>query len=226
MKKIRTLTAIIISIIMISVMAIVAFAGTVTVWSADSTEGSWGAPGVVELVDGPNGGKAVSMVLSVDGADAQPNIICYAFPGSPIDLSAADVMAEGSVHLWVYVSDTAEIISAPLNSVIEFSAEGLHCIKWNIHEKITKNGWNEITLKFSDALVDEGTNLSSIQQMRIFQYGFNFTLAVDDITITAPSLGGSADTPNPGTGNMFLFAVLLCGAAGTAVAVKRRKSIA
>ena len=225
MKKFRTLTAIIISIIMISVMAIVAFAGTVTIWSADSTEDSWGAPGAVELVDGPNGGKAVSMVLSVDGANAQPNVICYAFPGSPIDLSAVDVMAEGSVHLWVYVSDTAEIISAPMHAILEFSEDGVHCIKWQLHEKITKNGWNEIILKFSDAIVDEGTNLSSIQQMRIFQYGFNFTLAVDDITITAPSLGGSADTPNPGTGNMILFSVLLCGAAGIAVTVVAKKKI-
>ncbi len=219
----RTIASVILLTLLASVMLIGVSAKKIAYWTADDTTGAWGLGTLTAMTGKVNG--AVSYSQTVTG-DPSPAIICYSLKGEavgkePLDLSAPEVMTEGYVHLWVYVSDMDEVITAPNNAILELSADGIHCVRWDIHDLLDE-GWTELTLKFSDAKVDEGTELNKISDMRIFQYGYNFTFAVDDITIVVPGEDDPEPT-NPGTGNAVLPAILLCAAAGIAVAAASRK---
>ena len=202
-------------------------AKTLVYWTADDTTGSWGSTEVSAMETGKVKG-AVSVTQEVTGAQAAPNIICYSLKGEavgkePLDLSAPEVITEGYVHLYVYISDIDEVILAEGNSVLELSSDGVKCFRWQLYDKLNE-GWKELTLKFSDAQVDEGTEKDKISDMRIFQYGYSFTLAVDDITIFVPGEDEPEPT-NPGTGSAVLPAILLCVTAGIAVTAASRKKI-
>ncbi len=86
----------------------------------------------------------------------------------PIDISA--YYENGFLHAWVYVEDTAGILSTQ----IELSSSGMgdnHEINWDIDTSL-KNGWNELFLDIKNASeYCGGADLTKINFFRIY---FNF----------------------------------------------------
>ena len=208
---------------MLSVTILSASAKTITCWSCDDVTGSWGSSEIVAMAEGKVNGAA-SVVQQASG-NAAPNIICYSLKNEavgkePLDLSAPEVLTEGYLHLYVYISDIDEVILAEGNSVLELSSNGEKCVRWQLYDKV-KEGWNELTLKFSEAAIDEGTEMNKISDLRIFQYGYNFTLAVDEITVHLP--GEEEPILPPATGSFLLPVILLSAAAGAITLSAARK---
>ncbi len=150
------------------VLAISVSAATMTIWSADTLDGSWGAAATELFADGGHNG--------VKATDAACPVVCWA-PTEPVDISG---YADGGITISLYISDVYAIEVGEGQAHVELSSNGgLSATYWEVSELVT-TGWNDLTLNFADA-ASNSADLSSINYFRYFQYGTDLTIAVDEV---------------------------------------------
>jgi hypothetical protein len=108
-------------------------------------------------------------------------------------LNAGLTEATGQLKFWFYVGNVADL---KLDGQIELTSSGqpdVHEYDWNLDKIIPKlkNGWNELTLNFSDGIKsgDGGPDINAFNFFRVYLWTSSkthadLTLGVDDIRLT------------------------------------------
>ncbi len=104
-------------------------------------------------------------------------IWCQAQFTEMVDISA---FSTGGIHLWLYVKDVS-MLKADVK--LEISSSGVQDqdeYQWNITG--LKNGWNELSLAFDDAIKAGNPNLAQLNFFRMHaQTKGNVTVIIDDV---------------------------------------------
>ena len=141
-------------------------------------------------------GSSGSITLNV--SDPQEGSGCIEFSGSQTDEFRkvfesphnSGVSAEsGRLELWYYVSDAS--LLGPNNQLELGSGGRSDLMEYNWNLSGLKNGWNFISLKFSDAnITGTAPNLSAINWFRIYNFKLgSITSRIDAIEIVDPEAG-------------------------------------
>lgn len=98
-----------------------------------------------------------------------------------VDISA---YAEGGIHLWLYISETAKLNT---NVTVELGSAGkggVNEYQWTVKTEDLADGWNELVLKFVNARksTDGGADLSHVDFLRIYNStNDGVTVRLDDV---------------------------------------------
>lgn len=142
------------------------------------------------------GGDSYSITTSADehkeGTGAFKSLVTKQeiMTASMSDFVDISKYADGTLHLWVYISDVSKITEEGL--AVELGSAGkadTNEYQWNVAVTLLENGWNELLLDFEDAKAskDGGADLSSICWFRIFtrkNCTGKVTFIIDDVRAT------------------------------------------
>ena len=189
MKK-NIIATIIISVILTSVMALSAYAAPAVLWAAEDLTNAWSVDANFEVGEGVVGN---AVFHKQEANDMSPNIICCQWSDNPVNASA--YAENGYLHVYVYISNIDEISIGQGTAEIEIYDVAGNYYAWHISDYEYENGWNELKLNLADAHT-KNADLTNIAQTRLFQYGFNFTIGIDQLEIVIP---GDEETEAPVT---------------------------
>ena len=128
--------------------------------------------------------------------------------------------------MWIYVSDVDEIGTDCAIELNDITSTG-KALRFPLDTTTLKNGWNEYSCKVADATPDDGVDITKIASMRIFIYGYSFTLAVDDMAIILPGEeegGEGQGEVTPPTADYISVAVVCAVVAGAALVFTKKKA--
>ncbi len=98
-----------------------------------------------------------------------------------VDISA---YAEGGIHLWLYISETAKLNSDVTAELGSGGKGGVYEYQWTVKREKLTDGWNELVLKFANARksADGGADLSNVNFLRIYNStNDGITVRLDDV---------------------------------------------
>lgn len=161
--------------------------------------------------------------VSLDTTNMREGTGCLTMTGSGTDwfkktfspvVNSGVTESNGYLHLWIYVSDVTKFAAG--GGQIEITSSGgpdINEYAWVVANLSLVNGWNELSLKISNATKLGTPNLSAINFFRLYQFlSASITCKIDAIGFTAtppgatptptPTPGSTATpTPTPGAGN-------------------------
>ena len=197
------------------IMTIGASAKTVSIFAFDSLDHTW-SDAAVELMTGKVG-NAVGR--TIDSINYTPCIVCAEWVENPIDFTGYRQNADATLHMWIYVSDVDEIGTDCAIELNDINSTG-KALRFPLDTTALKNGWNEYSCKVADATPDDGVDITKIASMRVFIYGYSFTLAVDNLEIVLP---GEDEEVTPPTADYISVAVVCAVVAGAALVFTKKK---
>lgn len=207
-------------------------AATVMVFDNCDDSSTWNAAHQIDTADKKEG--AGSMMI-----DANDAAIFQKTLATPIDLGITE--KNGGVDMWIYVQDNSQLG----DSQIEFSSSGT-CdqdeFHWTPEQMNLQNGWNHVTLKFSETSKDGNPNISAINHFRFYQlYTGHNVVKIDDVKIinldaaeeaapaentqqedAAAETAGESQQDNPVTGDVSAITYVLGALASGAVVLRRK----
>ncbi len=140
----------------------------------DTLNGTWGNDLVLQTGESPVGDSHIRT-----GA-APSSVVCASFMPA-VDIRGYEHL--GYAHLWLYVEDVSKVVDGQ----IELTSSGLSDdaeTAWILTPAMLKNGWNELTLPFSDAVLTGSTDYSGVNYMRVY---LNFTepaaFGLDEVSV-------------------------------------------
>ncbi|HEY0826589.1 MAG TPA: hypothetical protein VGE40_00690, partial [Bacilli bacterium] len=123
----------------------------------------WGT-GTLQLVStGAPQGTSYVKVVTPDANNA------YVIAGSWTAVDLRNYAADGIVKIKVYVDNAANLLTGANQGVLELKDNASGMIVWNNLSTQLVTGWNQLTLKISQA-ASNNANLASIASFRFFQY--------------------------------------------------------
>ncbi|MBQ7247005.1 MAG: SGNH/GDSL hydrolase family protein [Lachnospiraceae bacterium] len=152
------------------------------VHNGESLSGSWGSN--LQLIPGeaPEGNNWIRT------GETSSAVICANI--DPV-LDIRGYENSGDLHAWLYISDASKVIDGQ----IELSSSGLSDKEetaWNLNKTMLHDGWNELTLKFSDAVYSGSTNYALINYFRVYiNYSGPAFIGIDEIEVC----GTKSDVP-------------------------------
>ncbi|WP_164522844.1 hypothetical protein [Paenibacillus baekrokdamisoli] len=156
--------------------------------NGDSTAGWIGA--TLDTANKKEGAASLSTVTDpIFSLPGYPGITLMQYNFSPVDTGVT--VEKGYLKLWLYLDDVSKF--AGFIGTIELSSNANPDVdeyEWLLSSMHLQSGWQELTLKLSDANAYGNPDLSAISRIRI--YCFNTTTAtmkVDDIRIYEGSSG-------------------------------------
>lgn len=186
MKKFKKMVAIISCLALLSSLMVFGpkvQAASMTIDKCDSTAG-W----------------AGSDAVTLDTANKKEGTGCLTKTGRGTDwfkktfspaINSGVTESNGYVHLWLYVSDTTKL--AATGAQLEITSSGgpdVNEYAWNLRNVALVNGWNELTLKITNAEKIGSPNLAAINFIRLYYFlTGSITCKLDDVYFTDGAAG-------------------------------------
>ncbi|MBP1993626.1 hypothetical protein [Paenibacillus eucommiae] len=157
----------------------------VNLHNADSSSGWSGV--TLDTSDKKEGSASLS-------GDSNPGISIPGYPsavhmqGTMAPVHTGVTLQNGQLKLWLYVADVTKLGGGV--GAIELSSNDqttdVDELEWYVSNLSLVDGWQELTLNFSDAYVSGNPDLSAITRVRIYAFTTAATtMKVDDIRVTS-----------------------------------------
>jgi hypothetical protein len=156
-----------------------------------------------------NSGWAGSDAVRIDMADKQEGSGALTSSGLGPDwfkktfstpVNAGVTEAGGFFKLWIYVSNATKI-NTTLDAQIELTSSGgpdTNEYSWNVNNLDLVNGWNLVSLRFSDAAKIGSPDLNAINYFRIYSFlRASITRKIDDLSFEEGRLATPAPSATP-----------------------------
>ena len=97
----------------------------------------------------------------------------------------------GYLKLWVYVDNKEAVAGGQINLSSDGKAWTVYTA-WDLKSRLTKNGWNLLSLPLSEMSATGSVDLSAINYMRVYAAGIN-ALGLDNIYLSRETEGAETD---------------------------------